>query len=92
MVLLVLGGVLFFAGGLMDWTFRLRLHDIGHRTALILGGAFNYAEYREVARRHRWPEWPVNLMWVLITSGIALMIVGFFLHFGTQPVRHPKVI
>jgi hypothetical protein len=88
-VLLALGGLLIVTASALDWTFRLRMHRTGHRTALILGAAFNYAEYREVGSRYGWPAWPVNLMWALFTCGIAFLIAGFFLHFGTHPVRRP---
>ncbi len=62
--------------------------SIGHRKALFQGGAFNYAEYHKVRELHGWPAWPVYVMWALMICGIALLIAGAFLHFGTHPIRN----
>ena len=89
MVFLVLAGVLIVAASALDWVFRERMASIGYRKAFLQGGAFNYAEYHKVRERCGWPVWPVYLMWTLMICGIALLVVGFFLHFGTQPIRNP---
>lgn len=85
MIVLILGGVLMFLAAVLDFVFRVRMARTGGRVALILGGAFNYREYHKVRREHGWPAWPVYLMWALTIIGIALLIAGFFLQFGTHP-------
>jgi hypothetical protein len=85
---LILAGILIGGASVLDWTLRERMASIGHRRALLQGGAFNYSEYHKVRELHGWPAWPVYLMWGLMIFGIALLIAGAFLHFGTQPVRN----
>jgi hypothetical protein len=89
MVFLILAGILIGAGAVLDCIFRFRMARIGYRKPLLQGGAFNYAQYHQVRERHGWPAWPVYLMWALMICGIALLIAGFFLHFGTHPMRNP---
>ena len=74
-----------FLTAVLDFVFRLRIERTGSRVALILGGAFNYRDYHKVRREHGWPARPVYLMWALTIIGLALLIAGFFLHFGTHP-------
>jgi hypothetical protein len=87
-VFLILAGILIGGASVLDLTFRERMTSLGHRKALLLGGAFNYAEYHKTRETHGWPAWPVYLMWTLMLCGIALLIAGAFLHFGTHPVRN----
>jgi len=91
MLLLILGGILIGAATILDSIFRIRMTRIGHRTALLQGGAFNYSEYYRVRNLYGWAVWPVYLMWVLVTCGIVLLIAGFFAKFGTHPLPHDKV-
>jgi hypothetical protein len=86
---LILGGILIGAASVLDWTFRERMASLGYRKALLQGGAFNYSEYHKVRELHGWSAWPVYFMWTLMICGIAFLIVGFFLHFDTHPVRNP---
>ena len=87
MALLIIGGVLIGMATVFDTVFRLRMTRLGHRTAFLLGGALNYAEYHRVRVKEGWPAWPVYLMWALYICGIGLLIAGFFVYFGTQPQR-----
>jgi len=91
MLLLILGGILIGAATILDSIFRIRMTRIGHRSALLQGGAFNYSEYHRIRQLHGWAAWPVYLMWVLMTSGIALLIAGFLVKFGTHPLPHNTV-
>jgi hypothetical protein len=85
MLLLVFGGLLIGTAAILDFIFRLRMTRVGHHTALLQGGAFNYAEYHKARNMYDWSAWPVYLMWVLFIGGIALLIGGFFVRFGTHP-------
>jgi len=87
MVMLILGAALLGVGGVLDSLFRLRMSRIGHRWALLQGGAFDYGRYHKVREEHGWAAWPVYLMWLAWTCGIALLIAGFFAYFGATP-RH----
>lgn len=85
MALLIIGGALIGIPTVLDVVFRERLTRLGHRTALIQGGAFNYAAYHRVRIAPGRAAWPAHIMWALYICGIALLIAGFFVHFGTQP-------
>jgi hypothetical protein len=85
MFLLISGIVVIFAGGALSLFFRVRMARLGHKSAILEGGAFDFSEYHKVRLENGWAAWPVYLMWALTICGIALMVVGFFLHFGTQP-------
>jgi len=87
MVMLIFGAVLLGIGGVLDSLFRFRMNRIGHRWALLQGGAFDYSRYHKVREEHGWAAWPVYLMWLALACGIALMIAGFFAYFGTTPRR-----
>ena len=87
MAMLVSGFFLIAAAMVLDFIFRLRMTRIGHKWALLKGGTFDYTEYHKVRREHGWAAWPVYLMWAMVTCGIALLIAGFFTHFGTHPTR-----
>jgi hypothetical protein len=87
MVMLIVGGLLLVAGGVLDSVFRFRMFRIGHRWALLQGGAFDYSRYHKVRTEHGWAAWPVYLMWVAWTCGIAFLIAGCFAHFGTSPMH-----
>jgi hypothetical protein len=85
MAMLVSGFLLIAAGMVLDFIFRFRMTRIGHKWALLKGRAFDYTEYHKVRREHGWAAWPVYLMWAMLIFGIALLIAGFFTHFGTHP-------
>jgi hypothetical protein len=89
MVMIVLGGLLIAVAAVLDYVFRLRMFRIGDRWALLQGGAFDHSRYHRVRAEHGWAAWPVYLMWGAVTCGLALMIAGLFVHFGTSPM-HPK--
>jgi hypothetical protein len=89
MVMIILGGLLLVIGGALDSVFRFRMFRTGQRWALLQGGAFDYSHYHKVREEHGWASWPVYLMWVAWTCGIALLIAGFFAYFGSSPT-HPK--
>jgi hypothetical protein len=72
------------AAAVLDTIFRMRMARAGQPSALVKGGAFNYAEYHKIRSEHGWAGWPVYLMWVLIICGIALLIAGFFIQFGAH--------
>jgi hypothetical protein len=59
----------------------------GQRWALLQGGVFDYSRYHKVREEHGWAAWPVYLMWVAWTCGIALLIAGPFLYFGKSPTH-----
>jgi hypothetical protein len=86
MVMLILGALLLAVGGVLDSVFRFRMSRIGQRWALLQGGAFDYNRYHKARKEQGWAAWPVYLMWVAWTCGIALLIAGFFAYFGT-PTR-----
>lgn len=88
MTFLTIGGLLIGTATVLDIIFRKRMKDIGHKTALLKGGAFNYAEYHRVRSKFGWAAWPVYLMWVFYTAAIILAIAGFIEDFGTQAGRH----
>jgi len=89
MVMLVLGCILIGVAAILDSFFRMRMTRIGHKWALLEGGAFDYSKYHQERKQRGWSAWPVYLMWAAVLSGIALLIVGFFVLFGTSPT-HPK--
>lgn len=72
----VAGLVLIFLASALDYGLRSRLARTGNRTALPLGGAFNYREYHRAAAEHGWRHWPVYLMWFLMITGIVLVCSG----------------
>jgi len=86
MPLLVAGGMLLGTALVLDAVFRGRLAAQGHWLPLIKGGAFNYAEYHRLRAEKGWAAWPVYLMWALYVCGIGLLIAGWFVQSGTQPV------
>ena len=86
LLILGLGAVLIAAATVLDFVFRLRMTRAGHKMALLLGGAFNYREYHKLRREHGWPAWPVYTMWVLITAGILLVVLGIGMRHGW---KHP---
>lgn len=75
------------AATLLDLVFRERMKDMGHKTALVQGGGFNYAEYHRVRSKFGWAAWPVYLMWAFYAAGIILLIAGFFERFSTHVGR-----
>ena len=87
MVMLISGVLLLAVGGVLDSVFRFRMFRIGQKWALLQGGAFDYSRYHKVREEHGWAAWPVYLMWVAWTCGIALLIAGFFAYFGTSPTH-----
>jgi hypothetical protein len=87
MVMLILGALLLAVGGVLDSLFRFRVFRIGQRWALLQGGAFDYRRYHKVREENGWAAWPVYLMWVAWTCGIALLIAAFFAYFGTSPTH-----
>jgi hypothetical protein len=84
---MILGGMLIVVAAGLDVIFRERMVRLGHKRAMLQGGAFNFAEYHKVRINNGWAAWPVYLMWAPIASGIVLLIVGFFLRFGTNASR-----
>jgi hypothetical protein len=88
-VLLALGGSLIAAATALDFVFRLRMARAGIRNVFMRGGTLNYIEYHAVRGRYGWPAWPVRLMWACYVCGIAFLIGGFSLHFGTHPSGTP---
>jgi hypothetical protein len=87
MIMLILGALLLAVGGVLDLVFRFRMLRIGQRWALLQGGAFDYGRYHKVREEQGWAVWPVYLMWVAWTCGIALLIAGFFSYLGTSPTH-----
>jgi hypothetical protein len=85
---LILGLVILGFASLLDFGFRERMMQLGHKWALSQGGAFNYSRYHEVRKRHGWAAWPVCVMWALYVVGLALLIGGFFSYFGIAPSGH----
>jgi hypothetical protein len=86
-VLLVSGFVLMGVAALLDLFMRERMTRIGYKWALLQGGAFNHAKYHQERKQRGWSAWPVYLMWAAVISGIALVIGGFFVLFGTAPIH-----
>jgi hypothetical protein len=82
--LLISGAVLLGIGGILDSLFRSRMMRLGHKWALLQGGAFNYKEYHQARKRQGWAAWPVYVMWSAFLCGIALLIAGFFTYFGVR--------
>ena len=87
MVMLVLGAILIGLAAVLDSFFRVRMTRIGHKWALLEGGAFDYSKYHLERKQHGWAAWPVDLMYAAVICGIALLIAGFFAYFGTSPNR-----
>jgi ABC-type uncharacterized transport system permease subunit len=87
MAMMVSGTLLVAAAMALDFIFRFRMTRIGHKWALLQGGVFDYRKYHKVRTELGWAAWPVYLMWAMVTCGIALLIAGFFTHFGTHPMR-----
>jgi hypothetical protein len=85
MTLLIVGGVLLVAALTLDFAFRMRMVQLGQWSALLQGGAFNYAEYHRRCVDQGWARWPVYLMWVLYICGLALLVAGSFAYFGPRP-------
>jgi len=89
MSLLILGFMSIGAATILDSFFRARMTRIGYKWALLEGGAFDYRKYHQERKQRGWSAWPVYLMWATAILGIALLIAGFFVLFGTAPT-HPK--
>jgi len=85
MILFILGGVLLAIGGSLDLFFRERMTDLGYKWALLQGGAFNYKNYHTERKKHGWSAWPVYIMWVTMTAGIAMLIAAFVIYFPAVP-------
>lgn len=85
MAMLIIAAVLLVGAASLDIFFRFRMMGIGHKWALLHGGAFDYKNYHKVRFEHGWASWPVYVMWGLYVSGISLLIAGFFIQFGTHP-------
>jgi hypothetical protein len=85
MVILILGAILIGFSAVLDSLFRARMTRIGHKWALLEGGAFDYTKYHRERKEHGWAAWPVYLMWAAGICGIALLVGGFFSYFGTSP-------
>jgi hypothetical protein len=90
MLMLILGLLLIGGAAILDSIFRLRMFRIGRKTALFDGGAFNYSNYRQARAAQGWSAWPVYLLWALLICGMALSIAGFFVQFGTHPLRQTR--
>jgi hypothetical protein len=56
MILLILAGL---REGVLGSAFRLRMTRIGHKGALLEGGAFDYRRYRKVRKEYGVAVWPV---------------------------------
>ena len=84
MVMLILGVVFIAVGLVLDLAFRERMSRNGHKLVFRAGGLFDYSRYHKVREEHGWAAWPVYLMGAAYTCGIALLIAGFFAHFGTN--------
>jgi hypothetical protein len=89
MLLLLFAGILLGTAVVMDSVFRERLLRAGYRYVWMMGGALNYDHYHTIRKLQGWPAWPVRLMWALYTCGIAALIAGSFLYFGTHPSGRP---
>jgi hypothetical protein len=89
MIMLVLGLILVGLAAVLDSIFRARMTRIGHKWALLEGGAFDYSRYHRERKQHGWAAWPIYLMWAALICGIALLIASFFTYFGTSP-QHPR--
>lgn len=85
MIMLILGGLLIGVAASLDSFFRFRMQSAGDKWALLQGGAFDYSRYHKVRKGQGWAGWPVYLMWASVICGIALLIAGFILYFGTNP-------
>lgn len=70
------GLVLILVAAFLDYGLRSRLANIGNRTALPQGGAFNYRGYNRAAAERGWRHWTVYLMWFLMIIGIVLVCFG----------------
>jgi hypothetical protein len=84
MPMLVLGGFLIVAAIVLDSVFKFRMMKMGHKWVFLKGGAFDYREYHKERLKHGWAAWPVNVMWAMWICAIALLIAGFFVHFGAK--------
>lgn len=78
MIMLILGGLLIGVAALLDSFFRFRMQNIGDKSALLRGGAFDYSRYHKARKEHGWAAWPVYVMWVAVVCGVALLVAGFF--------------
>jgi hypothetical protein len=78
MTLMILGIALIVVALVLDFVFRLRITRTGDKSAMFLGGAFDYRKYHAVRRQYGWPAWPVYLMWALIILGLIFLVTGFF--------------
>jgi len=85
MLMMVLGIAFLALGSGMDTIFRLRMGRLGHKWVFLRGGTFNYREYHQVRSANGWPAWPVYVMWAAYVCGLALLIAGFSIEFGTHP-------
>jgi hypothetical protein len=85
MIMLTLGFLMIGVAAVLDSIFLLRMTRLGHRWALLQGGAFDYSKYHQVRKENGWAAWPVFLMWAAMIAGIGLLIGGFFTYFGTTP-------
>jgi hypothetical protein len=85
MFMLILGLLLIGGAAILDSIFRVRMFRVGRKSALLEGGAFNYSNYHKARAAHGLSAWPVYFMWTLLICGVALLIAGFFVRFGTHP-------
>jgi hypothetical protein len=82
MILVYLGVALMVVGVVLDTFFRGRLRGLGHTTAFMRGGAFDYREYHRVRTKRGWAAWPVYVMWGFYIVGVISLFVGFFVDAG----------
>ena len=71
----------------MDFSSLFRMIRAGNKTALFLGGAFDYGKYHGTRSRYGWSACPVDLTGVLIILGLLFLVAGCFQHFGSNPRR-----
>lgn len=87
MFTLICGVVLIGVAAILDLTFRVRMTRVGYKWALLEGGAFDYRKYHDERKKQGWAAWPVYFMWIAILLGIALIIAGCLIVFGTAPTH-----
>lgn len=85
MLALVSAGICLCTASAVDAFVRWRMRAIGRKWVFLRGGTFNYNEYLEVCGQYGWRSWPICFMWVMWIAGIALLIVGCVIRFGTHP-------
>jgi hypothetical protein len=76
MSMLVLGATFMGIAAVLDFFFRLRMTQAGHKWALFLSGTFNYREYHKVRDKYGWSAWPVYTMRGLMVFGILFVCIG----------------